>query len=67
MELDKNNIVIQVNGKKRAILNIKRDINENELLRLAKENNIVEKYLNKKEVKKIIFIKNRLMNILTND
>ena len=67
LELDKNNIVIQVNGKKRAILNIKRDINENELLRLAKENNIVEKYLNKKEVKKIIFIKNRLMNILTND
>ena len=61
------NIVIQINGKKRAIINVKKDISENEILKIAKENKIVDKYLNNKLVKNIIFVQNRLINILTDE
>ena len=61
------NIVIQINGKKRAIINVKKDISENDILKIAKENKIVDKYLNNKLVKNIIFVQNRLINILTDE
>ena len=61
------NFVVQINGRKRAILNAKKDIKENDLLKLAKENKMIDRYLDKKDIKKIIFVQNRLMNILTND
>ena len=61
------NIVIQINGRKRAILNLKKDINENDLLKIAKENKLVDKYLNNKSVKNVIFVQNRLINILTHE
>ena len=59
--------VIQRNGNKRAILNTNKDIDQNDLLKIVKEDKTLFKYLDKKETKKIIFIKNRLLNILTND
>ena len=59
--------MIQINGKKRAILNVNKDIDQNDLLKIVKEDKAIFKYINKKETKKIIFIKNRLLNILTND
>tara|TARA_B100000886_G_scaffold208257_1_gene144089 strand:+ start:815 stop:3358 length:2544 start_codon:yes stop_codon:yes gene_type:complete len=59
--------VIQINGKKRAILNVNKDIDQNDLLNIAKEDKAIFKYLDKRETKKVIFIKNRLLNILTND
>ena len=67
--LEKNEIkfVIQINGKKRAILNTNKDIDQNDLLKIVKEDKAIFRYLDKKETKKIIFIKNRLLNILTND
>ncbi len=67
--LDKEeiNFVVQINGKKRALLNIKRDINEAEVLSKIKKDKIVDKYLNKKDIKKVIFVQNRLINILIND
>ena len=60
------NFVIQINGKKRAILNTNKDTKENDLLILVKENKTLNKYIDKKEIKKIIFVKNKLMNILVN-
>ncbi len=59
--------VIQINGRKRAILNVKKDISENELLKLAKDNNIIDKYLSNAKINKVIFVQNRLINILTNE
>ena len=59
--------VVQINGRKRAILNVKKDISENELLKLAKDNNIIDKYLSNAEINKVIFVQNRLINILTNE
>jgi len=59
--------VIQINGKKRAILKEKRDINEESLLNKVKSNNMTDKYLKNKSIKKTIFVKNRLINLLLND
>ena len=64
---EKVNIVIQIDGKKRAIFNEKKDITEKELLELIKKDKSVEKYIINKNFKKIIFVKNRLMNILINE
>ena len=67
LEEDKINIVIQINGKKRTILNAERGSGESELLEIIKKDKIVEKYLNNYEIKKIIFVQDRLMNILINE
>ena len=67
--LEKENVkfVIQINGKKRAILNTKKEILEKDLLEIVKEDKTVNKYLKDKNIKKVIFVKNRLMNILINE
>ena len=61
------NIVIQVNGKKRAIIKAKKGIEETELLEIIKKDKIIEKYINNNKVLKIIFVKDRLMNVLINE
>ena len=67
LEDEKIDYVIQVNGKKRAILNESRDIDQNILLEKFKSNKLSEKYLKDKSIKKIIFVKNRLINLLVNE
>ena len=59
---DKIDYVIQINGKKRAILNESRDIDQESLLMKFKSDKLSEKYLKDKSINKIIFVKNRLIN-----
>ena len=68
-QLNENKVdyVIQINGKKRAILNENRDIDQESLLSMVKKNKLSNKYLENKSIKKIIFVKNRLMNVLLNE
>ena len=58
------NFVIQINAKKRAILIVKRDLKENEILHEIKSNVSTEKLLKDQKVKKIIFVSNKLINII---
>ena len=58
------NIVIQINGKKRGLIEVNRDVQEDELYQLITKNEKIVKYLNKKEIKKKIYIKNRLVNLI---
>ena len=67
LETENVKIVIQINGKKRSLLEVKKEINEADLLKIVKIDKILQKYINKKEIKKIIFVKNKLMNILINE
>ena len=53
--------------KKRIMFKAQKDINENSLMEDLKSNKILEKYLNNKEVKRVIFVKNRLINLLINE
>tara|TARA_Y100000816_G_scaffold6551_1_gene4016 strand:- start:4603 stop:7143 length:2541 start_codon:yes stop_codon:yes gene_type:complete len=57
--------VIQVNGKKRGLIKENTDINEKEFLSKTKDNEIMKKALQNKKIKKTFFVKNRLINILT--
>jgi leucyl-tRNA synthetase len=58
------NFVVQINGKKRALLITKRDLEENEILNKIKSNIETEKLLKDKVIRKIIFVSNRLINII---
>ena len=58
------NFVVQINGKKKAILKINRDIDENSILNKIKLNIETEKLLQNQKIKKTIFVSNRLINII---
>ncbi len=64
---EKINYVVQINGKKRAILNETRDIDQTGLIERIKANKLSEKYLKNKAINKIIFVKNRLINLIINE
>ena len=59
--------VIQINGKKRTIVNAEKDLKQENILNIAKNDKLLDKYLNNNSIKKVIFVKNRLINILTNE
>jgi leucyl-tRNA synthetase len=61
---DEINFVVQINGKKRAILKVKRDMLEKEILETIKLNQEMKKFINQQEIKKSIFVPNRLINII---
>ena len=58
------NFVIQINGKKRAIIRTKKDISENELINHLNNNSELDKYIKDKQIIKKIFVPNKLINII---
>jgi len=58
------NIVVQINGKVRTEIMIKIDVDEEEIKKEALVNETVLKHIAGKEVKKVIYVKNRLINIV---
>ena len=61
---DNINFVIQINGKKKALLEVKRDIDEKSILKITLVNIKTKNFLKDKKIKKIIFVPNRLLNII---
>ncbi len=62
---DNINFVVQINGKKRALLKVKRDISEKNLLeKIQTDKSELQKILKDQTIKKIIFVSNRLINII---
>ena len=57
-------IVIQINGKKRGLLNLKKDADEKTVLSEIKKEKGLDKYIENKEYKKVIFVKNKILNII---
>ena len=58
------NIVVQINGKKRDLIKIDRDLKEDKIYDLIMKNEKIIKYLDNKKIKKKIYIKNRLINLI---
>ena len=58
------NIVIQINGKKRGLIKAKKNIQEFELLKIIKAEKNINKYLNNSDIKKKIYVQNKLINII---
>ena len=61
---DKVNFVIQINGKKRGIVITKKGINQEELLKEISMDEKLTTYTVDKSIKKVIFIPDKLMNII---
>tara|TARA_B100000963_G_scaffold354356_1_gene370705 strand:+ start:3283 stop:5820 length:2538 start_codon:yes stop_codon:yes gene_type:complete len=64
LKKDNISVVIQINGKKRDLMNFDKEINEKDLLSEIKKNEKVNKYLKDNEIKKSIYIKNKLINLI---
>ena len=56
-------LVVQVNGRVRAKLTIAPGLAEDEIRRIALDNGEVKKFTDGKQVKKVIYVKGRLVNI----
>ena len=69
-KVDKKNIsalikmAIQVNGKTRDIITIKKDDSEQEIHKEINKNSKVKKYIENKKIKKTIFVKNKIINYI---
>ena len=61
---DEINIVIQINGKKRSIINCKKEISEDSLIKLIKDDKKIDKFIKNKKIIRSIFIKNKLINLI---
>ena len=58
------NIVVQINGKKRALIQTEPNITEEKLFEIVKNDEKISKYLHQKNVKRKIYIKDKLLNII---
>ena len=58
------NLVIQINGKKKSLIKIEKDLDEKKLLEIVKKDKKVFNFLEKKSVFKHIIVKNKLINLL---
>jgi len=58
------NLVIQINGKVRDTIEVSADISEKEAEKVARESEKIKKWLEGKRVKKVIFVKGKLVNIV---
>ncbi len=61
---DNINIVIQINGKKRGLIQTMPNITEEKLLEIVKNDEKMNKYFEQKNIKKKIYIKDKLLNII---
>lgn len=64
IENDNYELVFQVNGKVRGKMEVSKETSEEEMEKLAKENENVKKFIDGKEIVKIITIKGKLVNIV---
>ena len=63
--LDENiNLVVQINGKKREILKLKKNTSEEKILDIIKDNEKLKKFIQNKEIIKKIFVPNKIINLI---
>ena len=60
------NMVVQINGKTRDVVNIKKDLIESDVHKLVNTYPKVKKHLLNKTIVKTIFIKNKIINYIAN-
>jgi len=60
----KQNIVVQINGKKRCLILTENSIEEADLIKKIKKTKELQKFLEGKNIIKTIFIKNKLINLI---
>jgi leucyl-tRNA synthetase len=64
IQSDKCNIVVQINGKKRSILKVEKNIEEKIIIEKIKNDISLQKYFLEKKIFKTIYIKDRIINLI---
>jgi leucyl-tRNA synthetase len=59
-------IAIQINGKTKEIIEIEKDLNEDQAVKISKKNDKIKKFLVNKNITRTIFVKNKIINYLIN-
>ncbi len=62
--LDEIKFAIQINGKTRDIITIKKDAKEKEVDQIIKKNEKIQKYFVDQKISKTIFVKNKIINYI---
>tara|TARA_B100000767_G_C19709767_1_gene512227 strand:+ start:1 stop:1239 length:1239 start_codon:yes stop_codon:yes gene_type:complete len=60
-------LAVQINGKTRDIITIKKDLTESEIGKIILKESKAEKYIKNKKIIKIIFVKNKIINYIITD
>ena len=68
-KVDKNvgeeiKLAVQINGKTRDIVSIKKDLNEKQVISLVSKSSKISKYLSDGKIVKTIFVKNKIINYI---
>ena len=61
---DKYTLIIQVNGKVRCIINIGKNLEEEEIQNIALEVDNVSNNIGENQIKKVIYVKDKLINFV---
>ena len=61
---NKSNIVVQINGKKRSVISVESNSDENSILEILSKEKTLDKYLLGKKIFKTIYIKDRIINLI---
>jgi leucyl-tRNA synthetase len=64
LEKEKKLVVIQVNGKVRSKIDIPADFSKDEIEKAALENERLKKFIGDKEIKKVIVVQQKLVNVV---
>ena len=64
LQKKEQNIVVQINGKKRSLILTENNIEEKDLITKIRKIKDLEKFLDGKNIIKSIFIKNKLINLI---
>ena len=62
--LDEISLAVQVNGKTKDVINIKKDMDEKSIKKIIHESSKARKHINEKKVVKTIFVKNKIINYI---
>ena len=55
---------VSINGKMRTTITISLDASQSDVEKIALDNDIVQKWIEGKQPKKIIFVKNKMINVV---
>ena len=64
LKSEKIKIVIQINGKKRSIIETEESLTEKEIVEKAKTQDDLANHLNNKDIFKVIYVKNKILNLI---
>ena len=62
--LEEINLAVQINGKTKDVILIKKDFSEKEIDKLVLNNSKAKKYIENKKIIKTIFVKNKIINYI---